>query len=718
MKKRRTIAQERKLKLNSVEYNFVKYPHHNLRFLQNVANHKSKGTTFNDIIISIDTETSKTGINKYKEIKHKNGCIETKIKPIENMIVCWTITIASYEKILLTIYGRKPSEMVKCIADIHSAMDGQKTLFFCHNLPYDETFLRQFLFARFGFPVKQLNVKSHYMINIEFENGIMLRDSLIIAQRSLERWAIDLECEHQKAVGFWNYDKIRTQKTRLTALELKYIENDTIALCECLQNMCRNFNKKIYQLFFTATGIPREQVKNNSLNNGWRKEFLKIVPDAYIQQFIEKAFHGGYVHCNKRRANRLVVGDIEAHDFISSYLFAIIVGKYPMTKFKKIYISDYNSILNTSDSIAHIFKCAIYDVDLKRGHPMPTLQKSKADLIINEVCDNGRIESCDVIVTYMCDLDLKLFVHQYNFDSIEIIECYYSQKRYLPKWYRDTVFNFFKDKCILKPIGGLRYTLSKSIANSCFGMACQHPVKNTIVECYEDNEDYVAGEFYIDDTFNFEDEYNKWVKRSNSVLLYQWGIYVTAISQYNLLYRLGSCIPEPEYNYLYSDTDSAYALQWDYDKLKEYNDWCLDELIKAGYGAVTVDGKQYILGQAELDGLYSEFRSCGAKRYCVRDKNTNKLKLTTAGVPKKAVEQLNDNINNYKIGFVFKGHQSGKKTHFHIYQKAYKDKEGNEIADYIDLVECDYLLSSPYEQGDDDYLIEEGLLNVYDEEIL
>ena len=85
----------------------------------------------------------------------------------------------------------------------------------------------------------------------------------------------------------------------------------------------------------------------------------------------------------------------------------------------------------------------------------------------------------------------------------------------------------------------------------------------------------------------------------------------------------------------------------------------------------------------------------GAKRYCGRRKSDNKIHITVAGVPKKGADQLQDNIDNFREDFIFKGEETGKKTHFYIFENEIKiDKNENEYADSIDLVPCDYKLDS------------------------
>ena len=207
----------------------------------------------NDCIIMIDTETSKSVPGEV----------------CENYVVAWTITIRAFHKNICTLYGNRPSECLDCIQRILNSLQGAVTYMYIFNLSYDWVFLRKFFFDSFGLPVKQLNTKSHYPIYIEFDNGLILRDALILAQRKLEKWAIDLDVEHKKAVGKWDYDLIRSQDHHFKEDELIYMENDTCAGVECLDVLMTSLGKKIYNMPWTATGIPREEVqKRGRAENG------------------------------------------------------------------------------------------------------------------------------------------------------------------------------------------------------------------------------------------------------------------------------------------------------------------------------------------------------------------------------------------------------------------------------------------------------------------
>ncbi len=150
--------------------------------------------------------------------------------------------------------------------------------------------------------------------------------------------------------------------------------------------------------------------------------------------------------------------------------------------------------------------------------------------------------------------------------------------------------------------------------------------------------------------------------------------------------------------WLYSDTDSCYGIQWDIEKINQYNQRCIEKLKNRGYDGVSHNGKMYYLGVAETEGdkdIYTEFRYQGAKRYCGRQKADGLLHITVAGVPKKTgAKCLKDDIENFSPGMIFKGTQTGKTTHYFVWKDSIEIINGNEVGDSLDLCPCDYLLSS------------------------
>lgn len=649
-------------------YELVYWKDYNYAKLMHIWTMKRSGTgkhdSYNDAVIMADTETSKG------DIKGIN----------ENHLVAFTISIRAYEQNIVTLYGSDPEDLIDCIARIKINMPGDKTIMYFHNLSYDWVFIRRFLFVRFGTPLKMLATKPHYPIYIEFNNGLILKDSYILSQRSLEKWAKDLQVEHQKAVGKWDYLKIRNQSENFTPAELEYIEHDTLAGVECLDKTMQALNKRIYSMPYTATGIPREEVRKRAKTANGRNLFDRIVPKDYNTQVkLENVFHGGYTHANRHYIG-VTVNNVKALDFTSSYPYCMLAFKFPMSEFKPFKNLKVEEVMKLAPKYALMFKAIFVNVRLKTDKcPMPALQYSKAVADINALCDNGRILAANYIEIYLNEIDLEVILEQYDYKAAYCIEVEYASKDYLPRWYTDYVYECFTEKTMLKGGDPVLYSIAKSKVNSLYGLSVQRP-------CREDlKENYVTGEYTVENG-DMEAKYAEYLKNKNSILPYQWGVWVTSYAFRNL-FILGSCCKL----WLYSDTDSCYGKFWDLDKVNKYNEGCKEKLRLNGYGPVMRGDKEYFLGVTDAED-HLKFRTLGAKRYCTLDSDS--LHITVAGVPKKKGAACLKSIDDFQEGFIFSGSKTGKQTHTYFFnEEIHEDAAGNKIGDSIDLSPCDYLLS-------------------------
>lgn len=667
---------------------------------------RGSNASYNDVIIMADTETSKKHPDEYRTRRTRKGVFR-EYQADNNHIVAWTISLRAYNRNIVTLYGHKPSTMIDTFILIQQAMKGEQSFIYFHNLAYDYVFLRKFLFKRYGYPVKQLATKSHYPINIEFENGLILKDSMILAQRGLERWADDLNVEHRKAVGKWDYNKIRTQSEEFTKEELEYIENDTLAGVECIDAFKTALNKELFSMPYTATGIPREEIRKIGKKEGARDLFLRHALTYEQQQKIELVYHGGFTHSNRHYIERTVTYEelrsyIQCGDFASSYPYVLLAHKYPSGNFVKCENRKPSDILKYMNQYAFMFKLVMIRPHLKDDYiQMPTLQLSKCTHTINAICDNGRILAAAYAEIYLTEMDLAVICEQYEWQDAICVECEFTTKDYLPRWFTDYIFKLFTEKTKLKDGDAVLYAIAKSRLNSLYGMCVQRPVKEELEENYE------TGEYTINEEFNAEYVYNKYIKNPNTILPYQWGVWCTAYAFYNL-HQMGKCI---DGIWLYSDTDSCYGTNWNKEKVNAYNENCKNLLRSNGYGAVLHNNREYWLGIIEHEegkDDYTEFRVMGAKRYAGRCVADNKIHITVAGVPKKGSKCLNDNLDNFCTGAVFSGAVTGKKTHTYLYvDDIYIDEEGNETADSVDLSECDYELDSVEWQDWQKFLEEE-----------
>lgn len=709
-KKADQILREYREKLTAIPYQYCHYKQFDYNILKYIRYLKTPGvgrrTSYNDIIIMADTETSKKHRDKFYPDRKKN-----RWETDQNHVCCWTISLRAYHHNICTLWGRKPSKMIETMIRIHEHMSGLMTVFYIHNLPYDHTFLRKFAYHIMGVPVNQINTKSQYPIYIEYENGIIIKDSLILAQRKLEKWADDLEVEHRKEVGKWDYDEIRNQDTPLNKDEMDYIEHDTLAGVECIDKTLEALNKTIASVPLTATGIPREQTRKR----GGRKAhefFSKIALTLQQYKKFVKIFHGGYTHGNRHFINTLINWlKVICRDFASSYPFILCAFKFPMEKFTPIENCEAEFILNNKEDYAYAFKFIATNIRLKTDkEPMPALQFSKAEKTINAILDNGRILAANYVEIYLSEWDLAVIYDQYTWDKHICCEVEAAAKDYLPRWFTDYVYESFKNKTFLRGGDAVLYSIAKALVNSLYGMTAQKSLREEYIE------DYLTGDFLKKTSDNEEADYQKYLDKMTSILPYQWGCWVTSAAFYNV-HQLAKCCRIP----FYMDTDSCYGADWDMVKVNAYNQRCKDMLILNGYGPVIRDGREYWLGVAESDGdkdTYIEFKYEGAKRYCGRCLADGELHTTVAGVPKKpGAKCLDNDINNFSPGFVFDGRRTGKKTHVYFnVEEIYIDSNGNETGDSISLIPCDYELDSVNVVNWEELFNEEVTIQIYEEE--
>lgn len=700
--KRQQLLKIREKYFQKWNYRMTYWDRFNFEKLSNIMYLKRAGRndndTYNDCIIMFDTETSKKDPETIGQ----------------NHVCAFTVSIRAFNKNLVTLWGRRPDDLVRCLIKIHESMQGQKTIFYCHNYAYDYVFIRKFLLQELGTPEKVLNVKSHYPILMIFKNGMIIKDSLILAQKSLDRWSRDLAVEHTKAVGKWDYNKIRNQNERFTKDELLYIEHDTLAGVECLQKTMDGLGKRIYSIPYTATGIVRELVYNEGKKHQAHKNFAVVSPSFEIYEILEQVFHGGFTHANRYFVNYTIEGEIKCYDFNSSYPYVILSERFPVERFMPWHDCQASEIIDSSENYAFIFKLILYEFEVKNmRQPMPMLQYYKLVNSYNCIIDNGRVLQGAYAEIYLTEQDLKIFLEQYKSKRHACVEVYYSRKDYLPRWFTDLVFKLYQDKTYLKGGDPVEYMLAKGKVNSCFGMTVQKAIQDNIIEDFEtgvysiSNLDPRTGE-----ETTREKEYEKYLKNRNKVLPYQWGIWITAYAFYNL-FQLGKCAG----TWLYSDTDSCYGMNWNDKKLQDYNDEVRRKLNKNNYDAFIFKGKEYLIGAAVLDGTYSEFRMQGAKRYAGRSKEDGELHITVAGVPKRGAVALHNNIDNFAPGMIFPGTVTGKQQHTYFYvPESYIDDNGNITGDSIDLSPCDYLLDS-IDVADWESLFEEEIeVQTYEEQ--
>lgn len=215
-------------------------------------------------------------------------------------------------------------------------------------------------------------------------------------------------------------------------------------------------------------------------------------------------------------------------------------------------------------------------------------------------------------------------------------------------------------------------------------------------------------------TPNVKEEIEKYNNSLKRFLFYPWGVFITAYARRNLWTGILEC----KHDYIYSDTDSIKILNYEkhINYINRYNQIAINNLkemceyYKIDFNLCnpkTIKGKEKMLGIWDFEGVYSNFKTLGAKRYMfVKD---SELSFTISGVNKKfavpyLIEKFNNNFNDifnyFNNDFYIPNDYTGKLTHTYIDDKIelnLKDYNGvschiKELS-FIHLEKCDFSLS-------------------------
>ena len=200
--------------------------------------------------ICLDTETSHNHAENKADLK--------------SWVYQWCF---SYQKTL--VYGRTPSDLIKAltkILEVNNCSEHNKIMCFVHNLPYDFQYIKQYLIKAFGKP-QILAYAPHKVFNIEFNNGLIIRCSYKLSNKSLDKWSKDLDTKHKKLVGTVDYDTIRYQDSKLTKNDWKYMFYDVIVLDECIEKQLLNYNDTIATMPITSMAYTRREIQREFNND-------------------------------------------------------------------------------------------------------------------------------------------------------------------------------------------------------------------------------------------------------------------------------------------------------------------------------------------------------------------------------------------------------------------------------------------------------------------
>lgn len=565
-------------------------------------------------------------------------------------------------------------DALETLIDAWEITPEHRCIIWVHNLSYDFQFFRKWLKWDQVFPLSSR--EACYCLT---DRGIEFRCSYILTNYSLEKVGEHLtRHDIKKLSGTIDYEKPRHPGTPLTPEEVAYLEHDCLVVTAHIAEQIE-LEGKLSHIPLTKTGYVRRDVQKACFRDPTKKakddrsrlrygNFIRgLTLDPFIYESLHRAFCGGFTHANPFHSGE-TVEDVASFDFASAYPSVMCSELFPVTPPE---LHDVNGDLEEFLKCLKLYCCVFtvtfygleprinYDHYLSLSHcTLPSEYADPSDpscMIPNtRQIDNGRIVSAGCLITTITEVDWEIIVRCYKFKGFTVSGLIRWGKGYLPRPIVECCIRYFQAKTRLKGVEGKEqeYMSAKENLNSIYGMMVMNPLRPVVPYDLEKNEwgkeegDRVLLEVPLTDaeTIDALEGYNDSLSRFT---YYAWGVYITAYCRKNLWRG----ILEFRDDYVYADTDSIKAtnpeahaeyIQRHNETIQRKIKACLEyhKLDPALSVAETASGKKKPLGIWEYEGMYTRFKSLGAKRYMVEEENKKtggrRVNITVSGVNKRA----------------------------------------------------------------------------------
>lgn len=584
-------------------YEYDDFPWKNFEIIRTVKSRGNKNApVYYNIPCAFDIET--TTMQKV-DCAHYNKTGEIRLKG-ESFMYQWQVCIKD-----CVIFGRIWEEFLCFCNALHLYLktdDSHRIVVYVHNLSYEFQFMKDFL------ELSEIFAKDAHKVMKCFchRYGIEFRCSYFLSNMSLAKFCENSKgVTHYKLVDTYDYKKLRTPRTPLTELEKGYCYNDVRGLCECIRD--RMMDDNLAEIPLTSTGYVRREfrVAMQADKTYYPYQFSDMRLTLKQYQLCKDVFRGGNTHANRKHAGHTIKQLMGSMDISSSYPAQIAMAYYPMTAFRQVEITSQKQFDRLCDRCCVIMRVQFSNLQLKDNVPIPYIDFAHCEKYGRDrVLDNGRVLSIDCCELPLTEIDLAIIKNQYTYDYYTVSECYVAERGKLPTSMRKTMMDFFIAKSQLKgnPEKVYEYMKAKNKLNSTFGMC----VTDLLQETWSMN--HVTGEWTCQapDAQKALDEY---YNSRNAFLHYQWGIYVTAHARK----QLQDMLDIVGIDVVYCDTDSIKFLHPEtYIPLFEAKNADLEKraLENDIPAYCEVNGKRYVLGLWDMDDVYIQFKTLGAKKYC------------------------------------------------------------------------------------------------------
>lgn len=598
---------------------------------------------------------------------------------------CWIVSIQVLFDDHYHLF-RTPEELMNYFLELYDRMKlhpERKLLIYIHNASYDLSYLLPYiqLYLPYKDERKGLYHNEHKIISYS-QGGLEFRCTYQLSGVSLEKWSDEMNVEHKKQVGLYDYEALLYPDSELDENSLTYDKYDVLAMQESFEKQLEIHNDTITSVPLTSTGYSRRMLHNScEKDTSYRNDyFLKNRIDIDTMLYSLNSYAGGYTHTNRYLKSQVVTayeknedgykGLITHRDFRSMY--PSVIRNYPLgwgesdvyydirehESYKNVYGHNINidDILALYPGYSTISCIKFYGMKLKdTSISMPFMQKSKMFEIEKGsrlVCDNGRLLSMvsGSFITYIDNHTLKIIREQYNV-RYKVIKVIRFRNMPLPKPIADVIDKLFSDKSNYKIEhnrcrdeygefdprtieAGFELMKAKKLLNSIYGCFAQNPLREEIDLDFEHyNEDGILEPKTLIKSAHTREEkeaiLNEYYNRRSAFLHYPIGVLTTAISR-ALLYERIKMIGYDRI--LYCDTDSIFYITNDEIEKK------MDQLNKEkekNY-ITNINGERIYYDVFEKEPDLIAFKGLHSKCYGYITER-NELKLVIAGVPEKTL---------------------------------------------------------------------------------
>ena len=504
--------------------------------------------------------------------------------------------------------------------------------------------------------------------------SLEFRCSYQLSGMSLAKWSDEMNIEHKKQVGLYDYDSIKYPDEELDNDSLKYDYYDVKSMQECIDKQLEYHGDNLATIPLTKTGYVRRTLRRSCNNDKYYRNeyFYENRLNAELYDYLIKSFAGGFTHNNRHYKDVLIqvgktykyvdeyitVLNIGHADFKSHYPSQLTCYTFPLGVPQLIYKSDMGFALSIDDILSWYPKFSsmtvirMYSAEIRsKKISMPFMQFSKCyeSSFDSYLIDNGRVlYACGCWIMYVDNLTLQILNEQYKLEY-EVIESWRMLNKPLPACIVNVIDKYFKGKSDKKNLvheltekyGKLdERTLTaefelmqdKKFINAIYGCAATNPLRPKY-ELTDNNEFNIKQEYKDLDTIaeGLKDYY----KGRNNFLPFTVGVWTTAAARFELYEYIKAVGYE---KVLYCDTDSIFYIKDDKTE-KAIAD--LNAIKRLTAHKVTLSNNKdeyYDEFTAEPDCL--AFKGLHSKCYGVV--TSKGLELTIAGIPARTLVDMKD----------------------------------------------------------------------------